>query len=169
MKLLFVRHAIAVDRDIYAKLKKKDQDRPLTNSGKSQFEKIAPKILKLIRKPNFIISSPYLRARETAEILAAMTSSATELAQDNILLPDESAINFIKWFNTKFQAHTKGETLVLVGHEPHLSLLLSLLCANSKKPIITLKKGGCALIKFKGPLRAGCATLECLFAPKYFS
>ena len=70
MRLLFIRHAIAEDRDEWAKSGRPDAERPLTDRGRDRMRRAARGLARLLPRPDLIATSPYLRAAETAAIVS---------------------------------------------------------------------------------------------------
>jgi phosphohistidine phosphatase len=87
---------------------------------------------------DLILSSPYLRACETAEILADVFKMKKKIVFSDNLIPLGNPELLIGEINEKYSV----DSLALVGHEPHLSTLISMLVAENAKMDITLKKGG---------------------------
>ena len=114
---------------------------------------IAPKI-------DVLATSPLIRARETAEIVAKVLGKAdvTELA---LLAPEGDKQALIAWLNEQ----PADATVAIVGHEPHLSAFASLLIDGNSRSRITLKKGACCLIEFSDGPSAGNGTLLWLLQP----
>ncbi len=162
MMLYIVRHAIAApippegpDSD--------DSQRPLTAKGRTKMFRIAQGLKELGASIDLILTSPYLRATQTARILA----KKFELGKDKIL-PTEALSpagqfgDLVSEINAKCQGL---ESLALVGHEPYLSRLASLLISGDSNLSMTLKKGGVCCLSID-KLQAGrCATLEWLLTP----
>src|SRR5881392_380489 len=71
MRLLVVRHAIAEDREAFARSHKDDADRPLTSEGRRKMERAALGLKVLVPELDVLAASPYKRALDTAEIIAA--------------------------------------------------------------------------------------------------
>src|SRR5438093_1375653 len=71
MRLLVVRHAIAEDREAFARSHKDDADRPLTSEGRRKMERAALGLKVLVPELDVLAASPYKRAFDTAEIIAA--------------------------------------------------------------------------------------------------
>jgi len=137
MKLILVRHAKAMDR-VKALLKSvSDEDRPLTKKGKAKFAEHAKANAKEFLGTDLFVSSEYLRAKETLELLlqslpARKTARPTEVIKK--LTPDESPLHFIKWLKARGE-----KKLVVVGHEPFISKFLEK--ASKKMEFEKLKKG----------------------------
>src|SRR2546430_11354713 len=70
MRLLVVRHAIAEDREAFARSHKDDADRPLTSEGRRKMERAALGLKELLPELDVLAASPYKRAVDTAEIIA---------------------------------------------------------------------------------------------------
>jgi phosphohistidine phosphatase len=117
MKLIFVRHAAAIERSTAVS----DEWRYLTSEGRVFFRKTAWTMLKNGVDPGLIISSPSLRAVQTAEILAETLSFIGPLIVMDELSPglDMSGLEKI------ISGYRSVDELVLVGHEPDFSSLVS--------------------------------------------
>jgi phosphohistidine phosphatase len=111
---------------------------------------------------DLILSSPYVRARETAEILADVFKMGDRIAFSDNLIPLQQPELLISEINEKYSV----DSLALVGHEPHLSTLIGLLVSECSKVEITLKKGGvCYLSADNLHHQDHPATLEWLLTP----
>src|SRR2546430_12625846 len=69
-------------------------------------------------------------------------------------------------YTTLFRSRPAPESVLLVGHEPYLSNLVSLLCAGGPNLSLTLKKGGLCRMEVEQLRAARCAHLEWLLAPR---
>lgn len=158
MELFLVRHANAVKRQEW--MPRRDRSRPLTKSGVRKMRRIARGMRALDMKADLILSSPFLRARETAEIIVAeLGIPVLELTQD---LEPGADVNRLCTFLGRRAGDVRG--VVLVGHEPALSSLVSLLLGG--KGMVAMKKGGLCKLRI-GRLRCGrCAVLEWLLPPQ---
>lgn len=158
MKLYLVRHAIAedlVDRE-------DDSLRPLTEKGREKMRRIAQALEELGLQPDLIVSSPYARASQTAAILAKELKCKEELAYSDFLMPMGEPNDMIGEINEKFSV----DELMLVGHEPSLSSLASVLLAGNSAVSINLKKGGVCCLSVDDLHYDRKATLEWLVTPK---
>lgn len=162
MRLYLIRHSNAVEM---GEGDYDDSQRPLTQQGFQKMERIASALQRLGLKPDLIVSSPYARARQTAEILAKGVNYKAVIQFNDALIPIGEANTMIGEINEKYLV----DELVLVGHEPSLSMLIGTLTAANPKMAITLKKGGvCCLIA--DDLRVErSASLEWLLTPKILS
>lgn len=158
MKLYLVRHAIAEDSADY----EDDSLRPLTEKGCEKMKKIAAALRELGVAPDLIVSSPYLRARQTADILAKELKYSGEPAQGEFLMPMSEADDMIGEINEKYPL----DELMLVGHEPSLSALTGVLLAGTADIAINLKKGGVCCLSVDDLYYDHKATLEWLITPK---
>lgn len=160
MNLYIIRHAIAVDEATsdYAS----DSERPLTDKGRKKMRQIAKALRRLGVEFDLLLSSPYVRACETAEIVADVFKMKSKIVFSDHLIPDGNPELLIGEINEK---HTV-DSLAIVGHEPHLSALIGLLVADTAKIEITLKKGGvCYLSADDLHHQDHRATLEWLLPP----
>jgi phosphohistidine phosphatase len=164
LDLYLLRHGIAADKE--DKAYKSDFDRPLTPEGEQKLRRITKALRALGLTFDLILSSPYVRARETAEIVAAALALRKKLSFHDSLGADANPREFIPELAALSPAPAR---LLLVGHEPYLSNLTSLLISGTAKSCIRLKKGGlCKLVvESTQPLRVGrCAKLDWLLTPR---
>ena len=160
MKLYLLRHAIAAERD--PDKYPDDALRPLTAIGSKKMIKVAEALDKMGLQVDLILSSPCVRARQTAEI----ARKHLHLKKDRLLLIDALVPSGDPGqLIAEIQAKYLVDKLLLVGHEPDLSNLISwLLCGDTSIPI-TMKKAGICCLSV-GQLVAGkCAGLEWLINP----
>jgi len=108
-----------------------------------------------------ILSSPYVRARDTAKILAGEFEMKNKIAFSDNLIPPGNFENLISEIHEKYDVNN----LALVGHEPMLSSLISWLATGNTDMRITLKKGGIAYLSADNLYQDGRATLEWLLTP----
>jgi phosphohistidine phosphatase len=138
MKLIFVRHAAAIDRSAEVS----EERRYLTPEGRGSFRKTAMTMLKNGTDPGMILTSPLLRAVQTAEILAETLTYIGPLVVTNDLAPGFDLQTLRKLCDTY---HSVNE-LVLVGHEPDLSSLVASLLGLPAG--FNFKKGTAICLKF---------------------
>ncbi len=160
MNLYIIRHAIAVDEVMLDY--ELDRERPLTDKGRKKMRQIARALRNLGVEFDLILSSPYIRACETAEILADVFKMKKEIILSDNLVPLGNPELLIGEINEKYSV----DSIALVGHEPYLGALISLLIADNAKIEITLKKGGvCYLAADDLHHLDHRATLEWLLTP----
>ena len=159
MRLFLVRHAIAHERS--QRNWPDDARRPLTPAGARRFRKATSGLAHLLPRDAALLTSPFVRARETALILA----KAAQLAKP-IECAELAAGKSVEQVFALLRAR-KEAAVIVVGHEPDLSSLLSAaLAANGARIDIEFKKGGAACIRFGGRVAPGAATLEWLLPPR---
>lgn len=154
MKLFFLRHGIA--EDAHGTLT--DYDRALTEEGRAQLGTIAQALLRLNVKPDLILSSPLVRAYQTAEIVAPVLGSTVMVA--NELQAGCSLDDVLRLL----QRH-QHDTILLVGHEPDFSSIAARLI-NADERGIVLKKAGLIRVEIQGRPQAGRGRLSALLTPK---
>jgi phosphohistidine phosphatase len=160
MILYFLRHAIAADRD--GDKYPDDGQRPLTRAGYQKMIKIACALYKMDIRVDLILSSPLLRARETADI----TRKCFHLKKDCLVLIDQLApLGDTSQLIKEIQTNYMLDRLLLVGHEPDLSSLISLLLSGDMSLSIAMKKGGICCLSVDELVAGKCATLEWLMTP----
>ena len=160
MKLYLIRHSNAVDPGTPGY--EDDSLRPLTEKGRDKMKDIVYALKAMEVKPDRIISSPYVRARETAEIVAKVLKYKQELAFSDTLVPEGNADQIIGEINEKYSV----DELILVGHEPCLSGLIGILIAGNPDLAIDLKKGGVCCLLTDNLRIERKAVLEWLLTPK---
>jgi phosphohistidine phosphatase len=159
MNLYIIRHAIAVERGTPDY--EDDSQRPLTDAGAKKMKKIAKGIHQLGIQLDVILTSPYVRARDTAKILADRFDMGDKIYFSENLIPPGNFESLV------FEIHEKYDlaNVALVGHEPMLSSLVSWLTTGDTEARITLKKGGVAYLFSDSLYQDGRATLEWLLTP----
>jgi phosphohistidine phosphatase len=164
MNVYLLRHGIAVDPSepgIGG-----DAGRPLTPKGKRRLRQSARAMAALRISFDVILSSPYVRARQTAEIVAKTLKCRKQLKYSDELTPGGDPKALIQQV-TEWRPRPKN--ILLVGHEPYLSKLIAVLTAGNTSMEIDLKKGSLCKLEAE-PLRYGkCATLICLLAPRHLA
>jgi len=134
MQIYILRHAIAVPRGTPGY---PNDDRPLTEEGIEKMVLGAKGIKEIAGSFDLIISSPLIRALDTAKITAEATRYENQIIVTEYLLPGSPQRSLFK-----FLADYKHlEKILLVGHEPHLRYFASKLL-GSDEPVIEFKKGG---------------------------
>jgi phosphohistidine phosphatase len=160
MNLYIIRHAIAVDEGTAGY--ESDSERPLTDKGRKKMRQIARGLRNLGVEFDLILSSPYVRARETAEILAEVFKMKKNITFTENLIPMANPELLIGEINQAYSV----DSIAVVGHEPHLSTLIGILIAENAKIDLTLKKGGvCHITADDLHHNDHRATLEWLLTP----
>lgn len=161
MLILLVRHAKAEPRPLLALGPKRDSRRPLSDAGRKRMRRAAKTLHKLVPAVDVLASSPLLRARETAEIIAARYDGMA-VVDLTPLSPGGSERDLLDWLC----AQRQDATVALVGHEPDLGLFASWLLSGKKLPFAPLRKGAACLIRFAEIPAPGGGVLEWLLTPK---
>jgi phosphohistidine phosphatase len=164
MNIFILRHGKAVERG--AKGFPHDADRPLTREGRDRLRRIVKALKRMEVRPDAIFTSPYLRARQTAEVVAeGLGLGGYRIVDTEALAPGGSPRVLVR----ELRNHKPAlRDVLLTGHEPDLSRLISLLATGQPRAQLVLKKGGlCRLSASPGTLSAGqCASLEWLLTPR---
>jgi phosphohistidine phosphatase len=159
MELLIIRHAIAFERD--ARRWPNDAARPLTPAGIRRSRNAAAGLKALCKVPDRLLTSPLIRARQTARMLIEVAGwpRADVVSQ---LKPGEGAAAVLALLTKQ-----RGKRIAIVGHEPDLSRLVAacLLKGNSALRV-ELKKNAVACLSFRGRISGGEATLKWLATPR---
>jgi len=159
MELLIIRHAIAFERDRHRWAD--DGTRPLSPSGVRRSSKAAAGLKDLCKVPDRLLTSPLVRARQTARILTEVAGwPPAEIAPE--LTPGGSAVGVLTLLG-----RDRSRRIAIVGHQPDLSALLAacLLKGGSDLPI-EMKKNAVACLSFDGRARVGRAELKWLATPR---
>jgi phosphohistidine phosphatase len=143
MELYVVRHGIAIDRE--DPKSPADPERYLTEEGIEKTEQVAKSIAALGINPDLFASSPYVRAMQTAEILAAaLQYPKQKIRQTNALLPGAEPSLFFR----ELAKDKQSAVVFCFGHAPHLDELIAA-GVGVKHPITAMKKAGVALLELK--------------------
>lgn len=158
-EVFLVRHAIAFDRD--ADKWPDDRLRPLTPEGICRFRKAARGVRRAVGPVDRVLTSPLVRARQTAEILAETIAWPAAIECPELAPGIDPAVVVAVLRKQPFDA------IALVGHEPSLGILLSYLLGGPNVPLrLEMKKGGVARLSFAGGVRPGKASLRWILTPR---
>ncbi len=163
MELYLIRHGIAAERETYAN----DEERPLIDKGRNKTEKVAKQLRKHGLRFDLILTSPLVRARETAMILqdAGLSSHVEEFTN---LAPDGDIHAWVSWLEERWENGTSNKCLALVGHQPDLGNWAETLVYGTTQEKFVLKKAGIIglnLPEAKTPI--GQSELFLLTSPKW--
>lgn len=161
MNLYIVRHAIAEDKD--PRKYPDDSLRPLTADGAKKMKEAALGIRTVSALPHLIVSSPYERAKATAGIIADALEMRRKVRFTENLVPGFSSDALIDELN-KLSSSLKP--VMIVGHEPDLSRLISSLISPGDTAQIYLKKGSLACLYFGQQIEKGKGQLLYFLSPK---
>ena len=138
----FVRHGLAADA---AQWRGSDFDRPLTEQGIARTAAVAKRFAKVVTADvGAIVTSPLLRAKQTAEIVALALDLRDRLVEDARLGGgfDVDGLSEI------LQRHAGAEAIVLVGHEPDMSATVGHAIGGAR---LEFKKAAIACVDFRDP------------------
>jgi phosphohistidine phosphatase len=161
MNIFILRHGIAVEHG--TKGFENDSDRPLTAKGKRQLRKSASAMRRMKLRFDLILSSPYERAKRTAEIVAEELKLKKRLKFSDALRSEGDAEQLVHQVSTLKSA---PKNLLLVGHEPYLSQLISRLTSGDENMAMDFKKGGLCKLEAEQLHYGKCAQLVWLLTPK---
>ena len=162
MELYLVRHAVAELRDPLRW--PDDAERPLAARGQRRFRRAATGLGRLQPAVDALLTSPYARARETAELLASEAGWPPPLVLA-ALAPGHHPEQLVEEVGRV--ALTAASSLALVGHEPDLHQLASYLLAGAVSALsLEWRRGGVARLDYQGRPRPGAATLAWYLPPK---
>jgi len=159
MDLLIVRHADAGSHEEFARTGQPDELRPLSKTGVHDIKDVARGLRRIVPKIDSVVSSPLVRARQTADVVA--DEYRVSVVESGALRPEEDFEKFVRWARSEMT----GDVVAAVGHEPHLSGLIAYLIGDSGDARIDLKKSGACFLKFDGPLERASGTLRWLLTP----
>jgi phosphohistidine phosphatase len=136
MILYFLRHGIAEERETWTT---DDALRPLTKKGENKLGDLADLLLKLEFQPDLIVTSPYRRAEQTAELIARRLGAMDRLVEDRRLEPGFGPAEL-----AEIVRDNPGlNSMLLVGHEPDFSETVSNLIGGGR---LVFKKAGLARV-----------------------
>lgn len=143
MQIYVVRHGIAIDRE--DPKCPPDPERYLTEEGIEKTKRVAAAVAALNASPDLFLSSPYVRAMQTAEIFAsALDYAAQKIQRSDLLLPGAEPTLFFR----ELAKDKQTSTLFIFGHAPQLDDVIAT-ALGLKHHITSLKKAGVALLELK--------------------
>ena len=157
LELYLIRHGIAAERgDEYPD----DSKRPLTSEGIAALRKEAKALDTLAVSFDHIITSPLVRAKQTADVFVQHLKVKPSLSTSDALAPAGSHAGVVQ----DVVKHAKKGRIALVGHEPNLGELAARLI-GSRTPLV-FKKGGICRIDFEVLPPKGAGQLRWFITPK---
>jgi phosphohistidine phosphatase len=157
MLLYLIRHGIAIDRS--DPKSPPEAERPLTAKGVQKTRTAALGLAELGAKPDVFISSPYVRAVQTAEIVAeALGFSADKIRFTDALKPAANPAEIVKEIQ-----RIRAKEIACFGHAPHMDLAIAQL-SGARAVFTELKKAGAACFEHSAP--HGRWLLRWLVTPK---
>jgi phosphohistidine phosphatase len=157
LELYLIRHGIAEDR---GEDWPDDSKRPLTNAGITKLRKEARGLVALGVAFDQIVTSPLVRTRQTADVLAEVFKNKPPIAASDALAPAGTPAAVIQ----EIVRHARKPRVALIGHEPNLGELAAQLI-GARVPL-EFKKGGVCRIDFDVLPPKGAGALRWFVTPK---
>jgi phosphohistidine phosphatase len=143
MQIYIVRHGIAIDRE--DPKCPPDPERYLTEEGVEKTKQVAKGMTTLGITGDLFLTSPYVRAAQTAEVFAnALDYAKQKIRRTDLLLPGAEPTQLFRELARDKQA----STVFLFGHAPQLDDIIAT-ALGSKKHVTSLKKAGVAFLELK--------------------
>ncbi len=139
-----------------------DDQRPLTDEGRERFARVVRELAKRGFAPEVIATSPLVRCRQTAEIVAEELPNRPDVVSRDELVPDSDLGGLLRWTNRKAR---ECEQLAWVGHAPDVGRLTAALIGDCRG-WIRFAKGAVAAVRFPGQARPGEGELRWLVTAK---
>ena len=155
MNIFLIRHGKAEP----AFQTKNDIDRELTEEGMNIIKRSVGFWKNGITSFDFIITSPFKRAVQTAEIISELMNYKNDLVKDSALSPGSSTRSVIQ-----LAEMLEGENIAFVGHQPDMSYHISSLACNSQLNL-KFSPASIAKLSFNGNPKPGKGILEFLIPP----
>lgn len=142
---------------MFATSGKDDSLRSLTKPGKRKMREVAAGLREIVETVDLLAASPLVRAQQTAKIVAR---AYDDMAVNTVeaLSPGSSPASLVDWLD----GHASADVVAVVGHEPHLGMLVTWLMTQARESRVELTKGGAALLDFSSRVEAGSGTLQWL-------
>lgn len=143
MRLFIVRHGIAIDRE--DPKCPAEAERYLTEEGIKKTREVARGVAALAEKPDLLVSSPYVRAMQTAHLFAAaLKYPKQKIRKSNLLLPGSDVAAFFR----ELARDKNAENVFCFGHAPHMDEMIAAIL-GSKHDVTSLKKAGVACFELR--------------------
>jgi phosphohistidine phosphatase len=137
-RLYLVRHAIAAER---GREWPDDSQRPLIAKGKTRMRQVVRGLSELGIRVDVVLTSPFVRAVQTAELVAAGLTPRPSIVETPALTPDEAPASVAR----ALEPYRRSQAIALVGHEPGIGRLAAWLISAADP--IEFKKGGVCCIE----------------------
>lgn len=165
MQLLVIRHGLAGDKEAWKRTGADDRERPLTRRGKREMAEVARGLATVVGELTLLATSPLVRAAQSAAIVARRYG-IDDVAEAAVLEPGARPTAFASWLRSCGDGDTRSAPVAVVGHEPHLSALVTWLLTGQDESCLALKKGGACLLDFESPPGKGKGSLRWLMTPQ---
>lgn len=157
MDLFFMRHATAEPRERYTD----DFQRPLSAEGRQSHQRVARLLVPVLRPVHHILSSPLVRARQTADIVAEAVQFAGQVHETPVLGGDctvGAVLNLL-------QGYAREARVLCVGHEPDMSRLSAVLLDGEGRSSLAFQPGAVLGLTFQGHPAPGRGILRFFLRP----
>jgi phosphohistidine phosphatase len=155
MIVYFLRHASAGEPFVNPK---KDEKRALDKEGIEQCGYVGRALVAVDAQVDVIISSPLKRCTQTASLVGNEMGYEGKLQMETALRPEATFADFQRLL----EKYGKQESIMVVGHNPNLSLFLGTVIGDGSQASIEMKKGSVARVE----MRRGLGTLNWYVTPK---
>ena len=155
MNLYVLRHGLARERN--GREYENDDERPLTSKGARRITRQVKGMKALGLSMDVIVTSPLVRAVQTAEIVHRGIRKPGRLVTSGALRPLEHHGTLLDELAAEYSSE---DDVMVVGHEPHLSGLISVVVAGQHSPVIRLKKGSLCKLGVPRPSYGRCGWIE---------
>lgn len=160
MDLYVVRHAMAVEPSAV----ERDSERPLSDDGRKRMQQATRSWDALGVTVDVILTSPYLRAQQTAQLAAAALGIADRV---EVCPPLSSGASPTAVVTALRERCDESSRVMVVGHEPDLGRLISLLLCGDDQAGFRVKKGGLTKLLVDDLHPGRCAVLEWHLWPRH--
>jgi phosphohistidine phosphatase len=160
MLVVLFRHGPAGSRD--ASRWPDDGQRPLTEKGAERTRDAARGLGRLLKKTPLVITSPLVRADQTAVILHRVLEPKKPVETLDALRPGGS----LRAVTKRLETCGANDVVILVGHEPDLGKLAGMLVFGAPATGLPLSKSGACVVTYVGPVRAGEGRLHAFLPPR---
>jgi phosphohistidine phosphatase len=157
MDLFFMRHAEAEPRERYAH----DHQRPLTAPGRQQQRRVVQALGPILQPLDYLLSSPLVRARQTADIVAEVLVFPGQITETSILGADCSVGAVLDLLHT----YPRQARLLCVGHEPDMSRLSAVFLDGEGRSAMAFQPGAVLGLSFAGHPAPGRGALRLFLRP----
>lgn len=158
MDCILIRHGIAVEPEEWEGT---EDNRPLTGKGKKRVRQVAQGLTQLALKPTHLLTSPFVRAYDTARLLRIVLCPSVKVDTREELAVGAKPEQLI----TLLRTLPSDAVVVCVGHEPFLGEAASLLLCGKALPSFPFKKSGAACVELPEDVSSGHGRLRWWLQP----
>lgn len=158
MDCILMRHGIAVELEEWEGA---EENRPLTEKGKNRVRQVARGLGRLAIKPTYLLTSPFVRAYDTARLLRMVLCPSVKVEAREELAAGAKPEQLIVLLRTL----PSDAVVVCVGHEPFLGEAVSLWLCGKALPSFPFKKAGAACVELPEDVRSGHGRLRWWLPP----